>query len=443
MSLPLKLKLPLPLFQVHPDPDLQRHWVVVQAAVLIMPFSTFIGCVAILVVSLAIWQRAANPLIQSLLNQGLLLLGAWMVIIALFAQHQDYALSGLFNFLPFFVVFIAQSWLIRTPAQLRRLAWLLVLPSVLIALLGFCQLSLNWYFHWQVLNIGKSDGIILDWLVHRGGRPIGRMSSLFYYATVLASYFVITVTLGVGLLVEEWKTRKRALVLMGLGLIVALDAIALVLTDSRNAWGLALGVCLAFAVYLGWRWLVGAVTGAVLAVLMAAYGPSPLGEGLRWIVPRWIWARITDELFLNRPIATLRITQWKFAISMIQQRPLTGWGLRNFTPLYEAQMQFYIGHPHSLPLMLAAEMGIPATLIFYGLIGWVVLSGVLWLRQAPVDWADRTIVFTYLVAFFACTVFSLSDVPIFDARINTMGWLILAGIWGIVLNPKLSDQASN
>jgi O-antigen ligase len=151
------------------------------------------------------------------------------------------------------------------------------------------------------------------------------------------------------------------------------------------------------------------------------------------VVPRWIWARINDDLFLNRPVASLRTSQWKFAWHLVQQRPLTGWGLRNFTPLYNAEMQFYIGHPHNVPLMLMAEMGIPATLIFYGMVGWVMYRGVMWVREARwvVGAADRAITVTFLTVFLACTLFSFFDVTFFDVRINTLNWLILAAIWGV------------
>lgn len=433
------------LLQPHPDPNLQRHWNATQIGLLLLPFSPLLGGGTVLITSLAIWAKYANQLIQHLVNQLLLMLGCWMVIIALFAQRQDYSLPGLFNFLPFFVVFIAQSRLIYTPRQLRRLAWIFVLPSVPIALLGFGQLFLGWHFHVELLQLGRSDGIIVDWVLHERGRPEGRMDALFYYATVLASYLVMTFSLGLGLLVEAigqyWnaRTAQHLSTLLGLGAIVVLDGLALVLTDSRNAWGLALAGCIAFAVYRGWRWVLGIATTMMVAVLEAAYAPAPLRDWFRWVVPRFIWARVNDELFLDRPVASLRLTQWKFAWSMIQQRPLTGWGLRNFTPMYEAAMHYYIGHPHNLPLMLAAEMGIPATLIFYSLIGYVVFRGAIGLRDRV--WPDSLAVFTIVVAFLACSLFSLFDVPLFDARINLMGWTLIAALWGIVLAPKYTPLA--
>jgi O-antigen ligase len=383
----------LSLFQPHPDPRLRRHWNVMQWAILLMPINTMVGCVTILVTSIALWKDYANALVQSLVNQALLLLGCWMVIIALFAENNGAAFGGLFNFLPFFIVFIAQSRLIQTPAQLRRVAWLIISPSVIIAALGIGQLFLKWYFHWKFGSIDGSSGILLDWTVAKGGEPLGRMSSLFYYATVLASYFVTTFTLTLGLFVEQWQTKRSPPVMAILGAI-----------------------------------------GGIIAVLEAAYAPPPLSSWFRRIVPRMIWARINDEMF-ERPDASLRTTQWHFAWDMIKQRPLTGWGLRNFSALYQDQMHFFVGHPHNLPLMLSAEMGVPATLLFYGLVGWIVYSGVEWIRGSD-DRGDRAIVLTYVVAFMACTLFSLLDVTLFDARINTLQWLLLAGIWGVCLRAQ-------
>ncbi|MCY7273653.1 MAG: hypothetical protein LH702_07890, partial [Phormidesmis sp. CAN_BIN44] len=84
--------------------------------------------------------------------------------------------------------------------------------------------------------------------------------------------------------------------------------------------------------------------------------------------------------------------------------------------------------PHNLLLMMSAEAGIPAALWLYGLVGWVMAQGVLALRIMN---GDRLIYFTFLMAFSACTLFSFLDITLFDARINTMGWILLAGIWGV------------
>ena len=445
-------------FYPHPESALNIHWQLTQLSLVLLPFNTFVGAVLMFLNSCALWAKYANQFVQSLLHQLLLILGAWMVIIALFADRKDFSLLGLFNFLPFFIAFIAQSHLFRSVQQLRQLAWILVVPSVPISMLAIGQMFFGWGFHLKLLSFG-GDGILLDLLLKSGGMPAGRASSLFYYATILASYLVITFTVSFGLWADAIATRKTArqkisfpLVLKLplivqtilsnpwtrctlLGLAVGLNFTALFLTQSRNAWAIALAVVFIFSIGLGWRKLSGLLISGLGIVTAAAYGIPPLSDWARTIVPRMIWARVNDDLFLDRPIASLRLTQWKFAISLIEKRPWTGWGLRNFSALYEASTGFFIGHPHNLPLMLSCEMGIPATLLFYGLVGTVMVSSIIHSHQSKLSSHDRAIHLTILLAFLCCTVFSLFDIPIFDARINLFGWILLAALWGFASAP--------
>jgi O-antigen ligase len=184
------------------------------------------------------------------------------------------------------------------------------------------------------------------------------------------------------------------------------------------------------------------VTAAAGTVLWASFGPDFGRQWLRsTIVPAFFWARLTDQLHPNRPVPLMRITQWQFAWNMTQERPWMGWGLRNFTPLYEAKMHLWLGHPHNLLLMLMAETGIPATLLLCGLIGWILVQGVLLLsawsqvesaEERPHWHQDKVIFFTYLLAFGGCTLFNLLDVTLFDVRANTLGWLLLSAICGVL-----------
>ncbi len=442
----LNVRKLLAIFPSHPESSLDRHWQVTQLCLLILPVSPLFGGVTLFVNSAFLWRRYANHFVQSFLNQVLLLLGAWMVIIALFADRKDFSLLGLLNFLPFFVVFVAQSFLFRETRQLRQMALLLVLPSVPIALLAIGQIAFGWTFNWKILSIGGGDGVLLDWVLHPGGVPFGRASSLFYYATILASYLVMTLTVSFGLWADAiiappvlrqkgWKGWGERLYQSrwGLAIVVGINAVALFLTQSRNAWGIAVAVGTTFAFILGYRWIVACIMGSGVTVLAAAYAPPPLNLWFRSVVPQMIWARINDDLFQDRPVAALRVNQWKFAWSLVEQRPFTGWGLRNFSSLYESATKFYIGHPHNLALMLSSEMGIPATLVFYALVGGIVFRGVRRVRQ--MSGVEERSLFTIVVAFLGCAAFSLFDVPIFDSRINALGWMLLAGIWGVVQQP--------
>ncbi|GAP98801.1 O-antigen ligase family protein [Leptolyngbya sp. NIES-2104] len=399
--------------QSHPDPSLQRPWILVQFGLFLMPFSAFLGCTPVLVAALDIWQQRFSSLSREPVNRGFAVLGLVMIVAAGFALDRTNAFLGLFNFLPFFVTFAGLSELIRSPKQLTQIAWIWVLTSIPVTLIGLVQLF---------FNVGGSPSILwglIELTISPGGEPLGRMSSVFTYANVLASYYAIVFILNLGLWIDQ---RQRIL-----GAIFCLNAIGLILTNSRNVWAISLLAGLAFALYHGWKKIVAGVVGIAGLMAGAAFAPEPIAAPLRVIVPRFFWARLNDQMYSDRPVNQLRSTQWKFAWSMTEQRPLTGWGFRSFSKLYTEQMQLWMGHPHNLFFMLSSETGLPAALMLYGLVGWILAQSVFTWRKLQSQ--HQRIYFTFSIAFFACTLFSFLDVPLFDARINLMGWILLAGIW--------------
>ena len=487
--------------QKHHDRSLEIPWKFAQVGVLIFPIIPILGALGIFLGLVGTYKQKFTEILRCPINRGFAILSALLVITAVFANNRIEAFIGLFNFLPFFIFFAVFSSLIQTPAQLRQLSWTIVLSSIPVIILGLGQQFLGWSGIAQLQPI-------FGWVLEPKGNPPGRMASVFMYANILACYLTIAFILALGLWMdgrrkkdegrrkkdEGRRMRETSNELpipnsqfpipnsqfpipnsqlpipnsqfpipnsqfLFLTFAVVGNAVCLIFTNSRNAWGLAVLAVLAFAFYAGYKKILGAVFSAVGAVFLSAFGPEPVRQYLRIIIPAFFWARLTDEMFPNRPTATLRTTQWEFAWSMTQQRPWTGWGLRNFTPLYQAQMQQWLGHPHSLILMLTAETGIPVTLFFLGLVGWILARGVLllvnWRSHFPVNTqqqeieensiyditnrvicqdvnsGDRLIFFSYLLAFAACTLFNTVDVTLFDFRVNTISWILLATICGI------------
>ena len=501
--------------QKHPDRRLQIPWNFAQVGMLIFPLIPILGALGLFLGLAGTCKQKYRQISCRPLNRGFAILSALLVITAVFANNRIEAFLGLYNFLPFFLLFATFSNLIQTLPQLRHLSWMIVMSSIPVIILGLGQQFLGWSGIDQLQPV-------FGWVLEPKGNPPGRMASVFMYANILACYLTIAFILALGLWIESFGRKKegttriltrihgliieqksgiRSLESEGRGsreegilmpkaqgprpkaqlpipnyrflflsFAVIGNAVALIFTNSRNAWGLAVLAVLAFAFYAGYKKLLAAVFSVGSTVFLSAFGPAPLRQYLRRIIPAFFWARLTDEMFPNRPTATLRTTQWEFAWSMTQQRPWTGWGLRNFTPLYQAQMQEWLGHPHSLILMLTAETGIPATLLLFGLVAWVLARGVwlvghwplfpgdikheqiatlekaenaLDLNQKSIIYstnqvvcqdlraADRLIFFSYLLAFVACTLFNTVDVTLFDFRLNTTSWLLLAAICGV------------
>lgn len=419
-------------------------WKCCQISILLLPIIPLVGELGLLIVLVNIWLDRYPQIISQPLNLWLGIFALWLILISCLADRPVESWLGLANFLPFFCLFAALSRLIQQPWQLRRLAWLFLIPSLPIIILGLGQI----YANWSIPNV-------LGWELIPQGIPPGRMSSVFIYTNFLAIYLLLVFNLGLGLLISTYqiwlnnKHRQQSLTLLFLIVIVISNAIALILTSSRNAWGLAIISLLAFALYLGWRWLVYGVISAIVAISWASFGSLFGQKWLRQVIPAYFWARLADEIYV-RPVETLRITQWRFCLDLIRQRPFTGWGLRNFTPLYEAKMNIWFGHPHSLFLMLASETGIIGVLLLSIIVGWVMMRGVLLVsldtyHQSKSNYSsdERLILLTYIITFTSCVLFNLVDVTIFDLRINTIGWIFFSSIAGVVLSSLDREKSEN
>jgi O-antigen ligase len=415
--------------------DLAQHrtWQGLQLAVLLLPFSALLGSVGCVCVAIALWRQRFATICRRPSNWALAALSGLMGLSAVLSPQPGEAALGLFNFLPLFFVFAGLREGIHTPAHLRRLAQILVFGSIPVVLIGLGQQFWGLAGRFQLL------WALTDWRIDPTGNPPGRMASIFFYANVLASYLVVTFSLSLGLLLDSLERQPRPTPyrrLLGVALVA--NAVALILTNSRNAWAVAMLIGVTFVVYRGWRWLLAGLGAIAAAVLGAAFAPAPISTLLRRIVPTFFWARLNDQLYPNRPVGDLRSTQWQFAWDLAQQRPWTGWGLRNFSPLYQAKWNFFIGHPHNLYLMLAAEIGWPGLLLFAGIVGslvWQAARGMMWAAKhrtgSPRAGQDSlTMPFAFLTTFLAVAVFGCLDVTLFDVRINLLGWLLLAGICG-------------
>lgn len=428
----------------HPNPRLQTAWKFARIGSIVFPLIPSVGVLPILFAIVKTWQHCGREIIQHRLNWGFALLAPWLIVMSLFGLQPGDAALGLVNFLPFFAFFAAYSTLIQSPEQLRQLAWILMIPALPIMLLGLVQLR----GYGVTIPILGTPGYILQ--IYPSGNPLGRMSAVFGHANHLAAYLQMVFIFALGLFADTYQQTAaigggasgrywKSPTLWWLGSMLIICSASLILTSSRAAWGGAVLSSLILAIYQGWYWILGIVTAIGTVILSAAYAPSPLKAPLRSIVPRYFWARITDEMYPDRPEALTRMAQWKFAWNLTQARPITGWGLQSFGPLYQEYTQIWLGYPHNLLLMLSSNVGIPATIALSSLVGWVLAQSTILFLNFPLQWrSERTIFFTYLLAFGGFIIFNITDVTALELRLNTHAWLILASMCGIVYRARSS-----
>lgn len=420
----------------HPDSSLQPGWNSLQFGLLVFPINPFLGAVTVALASLITWAKKYRTISHKPLHKGFVILSLLLFITTFFASDKLEAFLGLFNLLPYFLVFAGLTSLIQTPAQLRRVSWIMIIGSLPVLIIGFGQLFFSWGFKLQFL------WVLIDLTVSPGGEPIGRMASVFMHANTLAAYLVTIFILGLGLWLENYQKLQQKITtnyfpIIFLTITVIAHFLALILTNSRNAWVIAIITCVAYAIYHGWRLVVAGFVSIATSVLLAAFSPDAIAEFFRLFVPYFIWARLNDQMYPDRPVALMRKTQWEFAWNLTQQHPFTGWGLRSFSRLYKEKMQIDLGHPHNFFLMLSAETGLITTLLFCGLLLWILItaSKTLW-KSKSLKPENKIIFFSYLLAFMGWIIFNTVDVTTFDLRLSTLFWVFLASLCGVCYQYK-------
>ena len=100
------------------------------------------------------------------------------------------------------------------------------------------------------------NGLIV-WFLAPGGQPVGRLSGLFDYANIAGAWLALVWPFCLAAILQPFKKYLQRFVVLIFG--VAIVA-AIILTDSRNAWG---GLVMAIPFVLGplrWNWFIPLLT---------------------------------------------------------------------------------------------------------------------------------------------------------------------------------------
>ncbi len=98
---------------------------------------------------------------------------------------------------------------------------------------------------------------------------------------------------------------------------------------------------------------------------------STLVVPLALFYPASPWRRFQQPGYGDRLAQEARLTAWKAGLRMIRAHPLTGVGIANFKPLvaqYEDPGEQVISIAHNTYLEIAAEVGVPALIVFLGIL---------------------------------------------------------------------------
>jgi O-antigen ligase len=229
------------------------------------------------------------------------------------------------------------AWHARTPERGRRAV------AVLLAASGVAWL----------VSIGL-------YLAGGEGWPARARGLSGHYMTFAGQLAILgPVALGVALLGRgRWRAMATVTAVVGAACLAA--------TFTRSAW---LGAAAAVVVMLAWVRPRAILVVAALGALALAFAPGPWAERLR---------SIADPTHATN---VERTRMWRAGLRMFLDRPWTGVGLMDLKPIYERyrdpEARERAGHLHSVPIHVAATMGVA------GLAAWVALyAGLAWCAVA-------------------------------------------------------------
>ena len=404
------------LAEAQPPTATPVGWVCFQIGLFLLASSALLGGV-FLFIALILGSRGRERPLADPATRVLLVAALLMLIGAAGATSGWLAWVGLGNWLPFFWAFWGYQPYLATAAARRRVALMLVAGTVPVVLTGLGQLWWGWSGPFQALG-----GAII-WHLEAGGNPQGRLAGLFDYANIAGSWLALAWPFTLAALLQPGLSRAARSTTLALA--AALVA-ALLLTDSRNAWG---ALVVALPLVLGaatWAWLLPLLVLAlgIIAAATLPGVPEMLQDPARQLVPEAIWSRLNDLQYSGqRPLAITRLAQWQTALSLIAERPWLGWGAAAFSLIYPQRTGRWHGHPHNIPIDLAVSHGLPVALLVVGLVL------VLLLRSAQRGMANGTLFDrAWWASALVLVALHATDIPMYDSRINVAGWVLLAGL---------------
>ena len=326
--------------------------------------------------------------------------------------------AGISNLIPMFLCYMAFNEYLDEGYKRKKVIKLFVAGTFPVLATCIGQYWFNWYGPFEIFN-----GLI-KWFQ----RPLidtdYAVSGLFNNQNYTAIWLTMMWPLILILLKEKFHLKEflKSKILL---VITIFNAIFIVLTNSRNG---LIGLLIPFIFLIGPRFrkfVLLFTSGFVILIILLnlSFISIEIKELSRFLIPGNLENRFNATYidFFSYP----RIKIWLNAIYLIFEKPLFGWGANSFPYLYESKTGILNFHAHNLFLELSVSFGLIVSCLFF------LVIIIIFIRSFNAIFNKKKNSFVHKgwwLSGFIFFVSHLSDVLIFDIRINLASWIILIGL---------------
>ncbi len=403
------------------------------AGVFFLPSTLFIGILFLLPAAIVGSFIKKKSYLKDIWNYPFLIFGVLVVINAFlqnFVLENNYSeiwdptlsLIGMGNWLPFLWFFWAFQPYLDSKYKRRQFALVLIAGTFPVLVTGFGQYFFNWHGPFRTLN-----GLIV-WYQRPIVPPAG-LSGLFNNQNYAGTWLNFVLPFSVALLLEKRNNFFRTTVALSFLFSIGIAAF---LTYSRNAW---LGLSLSLPIMIRKRGVIFilsimTIIILILFLILSAFSSIDLQDYLRRLLPEKLFLEFAPEGY--KGLDSTRLEIFSSAINLIKTSPIFGIGAASFPEIYNLETTFWKGHSHNLIIELALSYGLPASIILFSTIIFIVLvSGIAIFFNKKLNYIslfDRA----FWVAFSFFLISQIVDIQYFDGKISLISWILLAGLKNII-----------
>ena len=328
------------------------------------------------------------------------------------------SIYGLGNWLPFIWLFWAFQPYIDSKSKRRTFALALITGTFPVFITGFGQYYFNWHGPFKALN-----GLII-WYQRPIINPSG-LSGLFNNQNYAGAWLNLTWPFCIALLIEGKKNIYKRFIILGFVFSVGFASF---LTYSRNAW---IGLITSIPIIIVKRGILFLISISMIFAFIFIFSHSSINlNEVKNLLPDKVLLEFADEGYKDLDVSRLEIL--KSGLNLVLSNPIFGIGAASFPEIYFLETNFWKGHSHNLMIELAISYGMPATILFFIILGIIiVLSGKkIFFKKNIKD----TSIFdkAFWSALFVFLISQIFDIQYFDGKISIIVWVLLAGLKKII-----------